>query len=60
MKRLHFQVANNLSLLHDEVHMALLDCRPVPNLDGRIDPFTGAVELVLSQPNCWQDRDGEA
>ena len=31
---------------------------PLPWDRGEYDPLWG--DLVLSQPNCWQDRDGEA
>ena len=41
--------------------------RPQHSFDGRIyavasseDSVVSAAKLVLSQPNCWQDRDGEA
>ena len=45
MKRLHFQIPNNLSLLHDELLAAIPGLGPAPNTLGILDSDTEQVEL---------------
>ena len=58
MKKIHFNMPNNLSLLHDELPAAMSDRRPQLRPTGALDPFRNpALQPVMrlhgDAENVW-------